>query len=76
MFNIKVTGLDNLQNQIKEMAEKKAESIIRSKTDNLRCNEHLTPATLVFTGNSLNGRKYEVTGCCSAFIEEVKKAIK
>lgn len=76
MFNIKIKGLDNLQNQIKEMAEKKAESVINSKICNLRCKEHFRSATLMPTSNSFSGKSYKVQGCCPSFIEEVKKAIK
>lgn len=55
---------------IKAMGEK-----IKKKIKSTRCSEHNGSANIRVVGSSLSSLKMEVSGCCSSYIDKVKKEL-
>jgi hypothetical protein len=59
--------------KLKEAAIDSVKEQLRTKIEAARCPVHNQHAKAVIESGA--GLKYEITGCCEAFIEEVKKSL-
>ena len=55
---------------IKAVGEK-----IKKKIKSTRCLEHNGSANIKVVGSSLNSLRMEVSGCCSSYVDKVKKEL-
>jgi hypothetical protein len=74
MFQIKVEVPS--RNEIEKALVANLKNHITKKVGAIRCPDHGQEAEIVVKGNDFSNITFDISGCCSKLIDEVKRKIK
>lgn len=74
-INGRKTTLGSLKNALEAAVLSGIEQSIKRSVGSVRCREHGQSPTILVKGRSLDNLSINVSGCCDALIEEVKKKL-